>query len=129
MLHLLGLGLIDSIILLHIWKKTFITILFLIYRIVKVVWVGYMTSMMIYLLRLDYCRPICGSLMNQSMWIIRVPSWVDPGDYDIWKFLLSKSPPSFSPFVSESPLFPTPEGGNLFYFKCQNCSWVRTPLS
>ncbi len=29
-------------------------------------------------------------------------------------FLLSKSPPSFAPLVSESPLFPTPGGGNLF---------------
>ncbi len=34
----------------------------------------------------------------------------------------SKSPLSFSP-VSESPLFPTPGGGNL-YIKCQNCPWV-----
>ncbi len=29
-------------------------------------------------------------------------------------FFLVKSPPSFAPFVSESPLFPTPGGGNLF---------------
>ncbi len=38
----------------------------------------------------------------------------DLEDSDIWKFLLSKSPPSFASFVSESPLFPTPGGGNFF---------------
>ncbi len=42
------------------------------------------------------------------------PPWTDPEDSDIWKCLMSKSPPSFSPFVSEFPLFPTPGSGNLF---------------
>ncbi len=54
-------------------------------------------------------------LMHQSMWITRVPPiWADPRDSDIWKFLLSKSPPSFAPYVSECLLFHSPCGGNLF---------------
>ncbi len=40
--------------------------------------------------------------------------WADPGDSDIWKCLLSKSPSSLVPFVSESVLFPTPGYGNFF---------------
>ncbi len=56
-----------------------------------------------------YCDII---IMHQSMWITRVPPLqADPGDSDIWNFLLYKFPPSFAPFVSESHLFATPLGG------------------
>ncbi len=44
----------------------------------------------------------------------QVPSWAEPGYSDSWKFFLSKYPPSFAHFVSESPLPPTPGCGNLF---------------
>ncbi len=59
----------------------------------------------------------CDQLMYQWMWITRVPQWADPEDSNTWKVLLSKSPPSSAPFVSKSPLFPTPGGGNLFILK------------
>ncbi len=43
------------------------------------------------------------------------PPWADPGDSDIHTFFISMSPPSFAPFIkSESPLFPTGGGENLF---------------
>ncbi len=40
----------------------------------------------------------------------------------ILKFLLSKSPSSFSPFVSDFPLFPTPGGWNLFILNARTAS-------
>ncbi len=68
------------------------------------------------------------AFMQQSMWITRVPhAQADPGDSDLWIFLLSKSPPGFALFVSESPQFPTPGGGNLCQMSELPLVWI--PLS
>ncbi len=66
-------------------------------------------------------------IMHQAMWITKVLLVDRPRGFWHWTFLMSKSTPSFAPFVSESSLFLTPGGGNLFYFKCQNCPLVWTP--
>ncbi len=42
-------------------------------------------------------------------------------------FFLSKSPPSFAPFVSKSPLFPTPGGGNLFILNVRTAPGSEHP--
>ncbi len=51
--------------------------------------------------------------MHLSMWITRVPTPMGR-PWGFWDLNITKSPPSFAPFVSESPLFSSTEGQNLF---------------
>ncbi len=68
--------------------------------------------------------------MHQPMWIPNVPPpWEDPGDSDIWKFLLSKSPPSFEP-LCQNPFYFLLQGwgSDPLYLKCQNCSGLTIAI-
>ncbi len=87
------------------------------------------TSVLILLCKKSMCLTVSDVLVNaitqgypmgrHKLWMVNRPDTVNS---DIWQFLLSESPSSFSP-LCQNPYIPLPQGWDLFILNIRTAPW------